>query len=109
MTTEDLLLSHEIRTRVPLPVCTATEYNYFIHNGLTANSAKEIARRAFDNYQKGINETLLRVDRQKIDAIYDSMWDEMRKEARSHGLTDAGYGLIKSFDSSVIGVVFHDD
>ena len=111
MTTEDLLLSHEIRTRVPLPVCTATEFNYFIHNNLTADSAKEIARRAFDNYQKGINETLLHVDRLKINDIYDDMWAELRNEVETRGLTDSavGYGLIKSYDSSVIGVVFHND
>lgn len=107
MTTEELLRSHFIRTHVSLPVCTATKYNYFIYNGLTANSAGEIAAKAFDGYEKGEMETLLKVRFGAIETIYDEMWDAMSKEAKARGIDDVSYGLIKATAPGVIGVVFH--
>ena len=106
MNTEELLRSHEIRTRVPLPMCTGTKYNYFIYNGMTADSAAQIAKEAFDNYVLGIPETLRKVGFSKIDDIYDGIWDAMNSEATSRGLYDIHYGVIKSTASGVIGIVF---
>lgn len=107
MTTEELLRSHEIRTHVPLPVCTGTACNYFIRSGLVAADAGEIARISFDNLAKGIDQTLLRVsDYSRLDDVYSELWDAIPAEAAARGIECPRFGMIRSVGSGVIGVVF---
>lgn len=38
VTTEDLLRTHSIDDTIPVPLCTATACNYYVHNGLALDS-----------------------------------------------------------------------
>ncbi len=107
MTTEELLRSHEIWSRVPLPLCTATAYNYFVYNGFTADTAEQVARAAFDNYEKGVEETLIRInDYEKLGSVYNDLPAALYDEAAARGIECPPFGFIRSTASGVIGVVF---
>ena len=104
--TEELLRSHKIYTPVPLPVCTATEYNYFIYYGLTAETAEEIAEAAYEAYMRGDREVRLKVDHDKLEETAKGVRDAISKLFYEKGITEASFGVGRSDGPSTIYVKF---
>ena len=106
ITTEELLRTHRINTPVTLPVCTATEYNYFIYNGLTAETAEETANKAYEAYMRGDAEIRLKVDLEKLDTVYDGLKDAMNRIFIEKGLAGVSYSYGKSKGPSTVFIKF---
>ena len=106
ITTDELLRSHQTNTSVTLPVCTATEYNYFIYNGLTAETAEEIANKAYEAYMRGDAEIRLKVDFEKLDTVYDGLKDAMNRIFLEKGLAGVSYAYGRSKGPSTVFVKF---
>ena len=106
ITTDELLRSHQINTPVPLPVCTATEYNYFIYNGLTAETAEEAANKAYEAYMRSETEVRLKVEYEKLDTVYDGLKDAMNRIFIEKGLAGVSYAYGRSKGPSTVFVKF---
>ena len=106
ITTEELLRSHKILTNVPLPVCTAEKYNYYVYNGLTADSAEEVAERALAAYRNGDGEIRLKVSYDKLDSIYEKTSDAIQKVFSENEEYGVSYSVSKSKNPSLVSVIF---
>lgn len=108
ITTKELLRSHQINTSVSLPVCTATEYNYFIYNGLTAKDANEAAQKVYEEYMRGEREIRIKVDYDKLNDIFADFKSAINSVFASHGLYGVSYGAGKSSGPSTLYAAFKD-
>ena len=106
ITTEELLRSHVIHTNIPLPVCTATEYNYFIYNGLTADTSEEAAQKIYEAYLRGETEVRLTVEYERLDIVYDGMKSAINDIFVENGAVGVSYSVGKSKGPSTIFVKF---
>ena len=106
ITTEELLRSHEIRTDIPLPVCTEEKYNYFVYNGLYSNDPEEIAGLIFDAYEAGLEKAQVKTDRDKLEKILKKIQPAIKKVFKDNGVTDVQFGVAMSDGPSLISVYF---
>jgi hypothetical protein len=105
-TTEETFRSHTVLSVIPMPVCTATECNYFVKNGLVADGAIEIAEMAYRAYRKHDTELRVKVDHGKLDSIYDEMTDAINEVFVKYEAYDVRYSVSKSDGPSLISVFF---
>ncbi len=106
ITTEELLRSHKILTNVPLPVCTAEKYNYYVYNGLTAKDAGEIAEKALAAYRNGEEEIKLKVEYNKLDSIYNAASVAVQKVFSENKEYGVSFSVSKSKNPSLVTVIF---
>ena len=106
ITTEELLRSHQINTPIPLPTCTAVEYNYFIYNGLTVDSAEEAALAAYEAYMRGETEIRLKTDYDKLDTIYGDLKAAINSVFVEKGLYGVSYAYGRSKGPSTVFIKF---
>ncbi len=105
-TTEETFRTHTVLSVIPMPLCTATECNYYYKNGLVAKSAEEAAEMAYRAYMRKELELRVKVDHAKLDEIYDGMSEAINGVFRKHDTYNVRYSVSKSDGPSLISVFF---
>lgn len=73
-TTEELLRTHSIYSVIPMPECTATEYNYFRYFDLYAETLEQAESILCREYEKGLRDITIKVPYGDTgEAIYDAL------------------------------------
>lgn len=108
ITTEELLRTHKILTTVPLPECTAVKYNYFIYNGLTAQTAEEAAEIVIREYKNGADEVRVKImDQKSLDDVYIEFKAVLQRKFAENNIYDISYSVGRSIGPSTVFARFN--
>ena len=105
-TTEETFRSHVVESVIPMPLCTATECNYYVRNGLTADTSAEIAKMAYAAYKRQESEIRIKVDHEKLNNVYSEMKAAINEVFVNNGELNVKFSVSKSDGPSLISVFF---